>query len=94
MTTDALSILLNETYRDGRTTLFETKLRLTLLPGELVRAPRSASRMSVLSGRAWLSFGTNDVIVTAGEGYTFGRRAKKDRIIQAVGTRALVLELD
>lgn len=93
MTTDALSILLHETYRGTRATASEAKLRLTLLPGELVRVPRSASRMSVLSGRAWLSFCTNDVMVTAGEGFEFPRRAKKDGIIQAVGKRALVLEL-
>jgi hypothetical protein len=93
MNIDALSVAIQEAYSRDEAGNCGKTLRLALLRGELLRVPRSARHLSVLSGRAWVSFGQDDLIVCRGESLSLGQRSRSPALVSALGDEALFVEL-
>jgi hypothetical protein len=71
-----------------------TSLRLALVRGQALKAPRAASTLSVLSGTAWVSFGGEDLLLCRGESLRLEPRRRDPVIVSAVGEEGLFFELD
>ena len=73
------SVIAADVYRCVETGTCGRSLRLALLRGETIKAPRAASALSVLSGIAWVSFGGEDFLLCRGENLRIdGRRGEED----------------
>lgn len=81
----------------GRMTSFRSKsrlLRITLLPGELLRIPKRTAHVRIISGNAWISAGGSDTILRPGERYSRSKRLRRPVIVVAMGSDKLFFELD
>ncbi len=67
-------------------------LRLVLYRGEVYRVPPAGQGVRVLKGRAWATYGGEDILLTRGEETDFasGRGAA---LVSAVGCAPLILEV-
>ena len=67
-------------------------LRIALLPGELLRVPRSRGHLHVLSGTAWISNNARDVVADQGScvGLT---RSRSPALVSGVGGAPLLFEI-
>jgi hypothetical protein len=67
-------------------------LRLVLYKGEIFRLPGALAWMRVLSGKAWLTVGGQDIILGGGE--TASVRSKKDvALVSTFGSAPLIFEV-
>ncbi len=67
-------------------------LRIALLPGELVRVPRSHKHLHVLSGTAWISDNARDVVADRGACVGLSR-SRNSALVSGVGGQPLLLEI-
>ena len=67
-------------------------LRIMLLPGEVLRFPRSRATIRVLSGTAWLTSGGEDVILCNGQGLSVAT-SKQPPVISGIGAQAVLFEV-
>ncbi len=71
----------------------EKGLRLALLKGELIRVPKPAHCVSVLSGTAWVSYGGADYLLCRGESMPIGAELRDPALLSAVGGSDLFVQL-
>lgn len=93
MSTDSLSVAINDIYRCVEEGTCGNSIRLALVGDELLRLPHSASRLSILSGTAWVSRGGEDIFLNRGESMPLGRGAVDPALVSAVGEGALFVEI-
>ncbi len=92
MSTVDLSLLLAGSQRNAQIGIGPTPLRIVLLPGEVLRMPRSRARLRVLSGAAWLSRAGTDTVLSEGQCATVP--ATRDAaVISGLGVQPLMVEL-
>ncbi len=87
------SMIAADVYRCVETETCGRSLRLALLRGETIKAPRAASCLSALSGTAWVSFGGEDFLICRGENLRIEGRRRDPVIVSAVGDEGLFLEI-
>jgi hypothetical protein len=74
-------------------------LRIVLLPGEVLRIPRTRVTVKVLSGTAWLTSEGKDIILCKGECSDCGEHcqsmaiANEAPVISGLGTQAVLFEV-
>jgi hypothetical protein len=73
----------------------ESMMRQVLLAGEVHRVPAHAGRLRVRSGKAWLSIGGLDHVLSKGDDFDLkGTRSKNDfGVISAEGGLPLLVEI-
>jgi hypothetical protein len=92
MSTLDLSILLTGSERNALIGAGPTPLRIVLLPGEVLRMPRSRASLRVLSGAAWMTRAGMDMVLSAGEQTTVP--ASRDAaVISGLGALPLMVEV-
>ena len=64
-------------------------LRIALLPGELLRVPRSRRHLHVLSGTAWVSDSARDIVADRGACAGLGR-SRNPALVSGVGGAPLL----
>ncbi len=69
-----------------------TANRLTLTKDNVLRLPRTAGKIRVVSGIAWVSAGGHDHIIGTGEGLSLAMN-RDAAIVTAVGKNPLVIEV-
>jgi hypothetical protein len=73
---------------------WDHSLRLVLLRGEAIRLPRSARRLRVISGRAWVSQEGEDILLSSCESLPLCGKPEDQAVVSATGDEALFFELD
>jgi hypothetical protein len=67
-------------------------LRLALFEGEVIRLPKSYTRMYVLAGTAWITAGGRDIVLGSGDDGELP--ASRDPVVvSGVGCEGLVFEV-
>jgi hypothetical protein len=94
MSFDSLSVAMQDIYGCVEAGSCGKGLRLALVRGELIRAPRAARRLSILSGTAWVSFGGEDFFLCRGESLSLGRSLPGPALVSALGESALFVEIE
>jgi hypothetical protein len=89
-----LSVPIGEVFGGLATDRGERSLRLALLHGEAIRVPKAAARMRVLSGKAWVTFNGEDVLLGSGEGLALPSKPRYAPVVSAVGEEPLFFEMD
>jgi hypothetical protein len=97
MSTIDLGLLLNGLDRRARRTAGSADsspapLRVVLMEGEALRLPVARTRVTVLTGTAWITQCGMDKILAAGEGMTSAAGADC-AVVSALGTVPLLLEV-
>ncbi len=93
MSSDTMSISLGELAHDSAHS--DRSLRLTMVHGEVLRVPKSARKLRVLSGQAWVSFEGKDIILDRGESLMLPRSARHEAIVSVTEhADALFFELE
>lgn len=87
-----IAVSLNGIERRAAVVSSRTPLRIVLCAGETIRLPRRPAEITVVSGKAWITEGGRDTLLSAGGCLRIGMAADSP-IISAVGTEALLLEL-
>ena len=67
-------------------------LRIVLLPGEALRIPRARATIRVLSGTAWLTSGSDDIILHNGQCLSVAR-PKEPPVISGIGSEPVLFEV-
>jgi hypothetical protein len=91
MTSHEMTLSFDQFTLSSAKTQEEHAFRIVLLPGELLRVPRKHRSIRVVSGAAWISHGSNDYELTAGEILPLAR-TKHEALVSADG-QALFLEI-
>jgi hypothetical protein len=94
MSIDTLSLGVKDIYRCVEDETCGRSVRLALIRGEILRAPRHASRLSILSGTAWVSNRGKDYLIGRGEKLPLETSHVDPALISAVGETPLFLELE
>ena len=67
-------------------------LRIALLPGELLRVPRSRRHLHVLSGTAWISHNACDIVAERGACVGLAR-SRSPALVSGAGGAPLLFEI-
>jgi hypothetical protein len=94
MSLDTMSASLQDISRNLVVRQSGRGLRLALVRGELLRVPRTARRLRVLSGTAWVSLEREDAVLGRGESLVLPRGSRYEAVVSASGGDALFFELD
>lgn len=65
--------------------------RLMLLPGEVYRVPPTCHTLQVLSGTAWVTYGSQDILVQPGDQMQLGS-SNNFALVSPLGDEVLVIE--
>jgi hypothetical protein len=68
-------------------------LRLVLYRGEVYRVPPAGQGVRILRGRAWVTYGGQDILLTRGDETHFAS-GQDAALVSAVGCAPLVLEVE
>jgi hypothetical protein len=93
MSFDSLSVAIQDIYGCVQDDTCGKSLRLALVRGELLRAPRGARRLSILSGTAWVSIRGEDVLLSRGGELSLGPSSPGPALVSALGEEALFVEI-
>ncbi len=86
-----ISVSLSGIERRATVVTSTTPLRIVLCAGETIRLPRRAAEVTVLAGKAWVTEGGRDIVLSAGGSSRIGS-ARDCPLISAVGTEALLFQ--
>jgi hypothetical protein len=92
MSTAEMARLFQGTEHRGACGPSDSTLRLVLLPGEVLRVPSTRGTLRVLSGKAWVSVGGEDILLCRDEVIDIGRRSDPP-VVSGLGRDPLLVEV-